>query len=240
MDRLKDKVIIVTGGSNGMGASHAKLFVEEGAKVVITDINENDGQNLADKLGENAIFIKHDVTQTADWEHVIKETKHTFNQIDGLVNNAGITGENINLEKLTDEEYHKVIAINQFSVYKGMQSVIPSLKANGKGSIVNISSTSGIIGTPKALPYTASKFAVRGMTKSAALELAEDNIRVNSVHPGGIKTKIKLFEGVADNTPLGRVADAGEVSYLVLYLLSDESSFTTGAEHVIDGGLTAE
>lgn len=240
MDRLKDKVIIVTGGANGMGASHAKLFVEEGAKVVITDINENDGQNLADELGENAIFLKHDVTQTADWEHVIKETNNTFNQIDGLVNNAGITGENIKLEDLTDEEYYKVIAINQFSVYKGMQSVIPSLKANGKGSIVNISSTSGIIGTPKALPYTASKFAVRGMTKSAALELAEDNIRVNSVHPGGIKTKIKLFEGVADNTPLGRVADAGEVSYLVLYLLSDESSFTTGAEHVIDGGLTAE
>lgn len=240
MDRLKDKVIIITGGANGMGASHAKLFVEEGAKVVITDINENDGQNLADELGENAIFLKHDVTQTADWEHVIKETNNTFNQIDGLVNNAGITGENIKLEDLTDEEYYKVIAINQFSIYKGMQSVIPSLKANGKGSIVNISSTSGIIGTPKALPYTASKFAVRGMTKSAALELAEDNIRVNSVHPGGIKTKIKLFEGVADNTPLGRVADAGEVSYLVLYLLSDESSFTTGAEHVIDGGLTAE
>ena len=246
MDRLKGKVAIITGGSRGMGASHAKRFIKEGAKVVFTDILVEEGEALARELGENARFIKHDVTKLADWEHVVSETEAAFGPVTVLVNNAGISFSN-SIEEMTEEQYMKVIQINQVSVFLGMKSVIPSMKKANGGSIVNISSMNGIIGFPGSAAYDSSKFAVRGMTKSAALELSPFGIRVNSVHPGVIETPMvainvpeEIKEELKKNVPLARLAKPEEVTNLVLYLASDEASYSTGSEFIVDGGYLAK
>ncbi|WEK70406.1 MAG: glucose 1-dehydrogenase [Candidatus Chryseobacterium colombiense] len=244
MDRLKGKVAIITGAASGMGAAHAVAFVAEGAKVVLTDINEEKGLEVAQSLGEhNVLFVKHDVSSQEDWVKVIEATETAFGPVDILVNNAGIDKPAL-LEEMPEALYRQVIEINQVSVFLGMKAVIPSMKKVSKGSIVNISSIAGFVAAPYRLAYTASKFAVRGMTKSAAVELAKYNIRVNSVHPGLIDTPMT---GVVPkeqlsqlNIPLGRTADAKEVSALVVYLASDESSYSTGSEFIIDGGITAQ
>ncbi|MET3699609.1 3alpha(or 20beta)-hydroxysteroid dehydrogenase [Bacillus oleivorans] len=246
MGRVSGKVVIITGGARGMGASHARKLVNEGAKVVITDILDQEGQALANELGENALFIKHDVTNAADWEHVVTETEATFGPVNVLVNNAGIAPTSP-IESTSEEVYRKVIDINQVAVFLGMKVVLPSMRKTNNGSIVNISSLSGLIGGKDQVGYVASKFAVRGMTKVAALEFAEYGIRVNSIHPGFIETPMirqenteeltKMFEKII---PLGRIARPEEVSNLVLFLASDESSYSTGAEFVIDGGLYAQ
>ncbi|MCG7334627.1 glucose 1-dehydrogenase [Sporosarcina sp. ACRSM] len=240
MSRLTGKVVVITGAASGMGEAHARLFVKEGAQVVLTDINEEKGQKVAEELGENALFVKHDVANKDDWQIVIDQAEKAFGPITGLVNNAGIVGPLGPLEELNDEDFNRVIAINQYSVFKGMQTVLKSMKKTNGGSIVNISSTSGLVGTANDISYSATKFAVTGMTKTAALELAKYNIRVNSVHPGVISTNIKLFDEVITATPLGRIAEPEEVSYLILHLISDESTFTTGSEFVVDGGFTAK
>ncbi|MFC2946821.1 glucose 1-dehydrogenase [Virgibacillus sediminis] len=241
MNRLSEKVVIITGAASGMGETHANLFVKEGAKVVLTDINEEQGRRVAEKLGENALFVKHDVADKEDWNVVVEKAEKAFGPITGLVNNAGIVGSNDTpLEDLEDEDFYKVVAINQYSVFKGMQTVVKSMKKNNGGSIVNISSTAGLVGSVNVAPYVTTKFAVTGITKAAALEFADYNIRVNSVHPGGINTNIEVFDAVKKATPLGRIAEPEEVSYLVLYLISDESTFSTGSEFIVDGGFTAQ
>jgi len=226
-----------------MGATHARLFVKEGAKVLIADILEQEGQALANELGENAKFIKLDVTNKENWEQAVAVTEEAFGLVNVLVNNAGIT-MNKSIEEMTLEEYKRIVEINQVSVFLGMKAVIPSMKEAKGGSIVNISSMNGLVGG--AIGYTDTKFAVRGMTKAAALSLAHYGIRVNSVHPGVIETPMIVQEETKDAVkefakyiPNGRVAKPEEVSNLVLFLASDESSYSTGSEFVVDGGMTA-
>lgn len=243
MARLSDKVAIITGAARGMGAVHAKKFIENGAKVIVTDILEDEGKALVNELGENAMFIKHDVTSEEDWESVVAKAKEKFGTVDILVNNAGIDLPAQNIEDVETEQFRKITDINQTSVFFGMRAVAPVMKENNKGSIVNISSLAGIIGANQKIAYTASKFAVRGMTKAAALELGEFNIRVNSVHPGFIATDMThhlINDELEQSFPLKRAGRIEEVSGMVIYLASDESSYSTGAEFVIDGGLGAQ
>ncbi|GHP14408.1 3-alpha-hydroxysteroid dehydrogenase [Lentilactobacillus fungorum] len=244
MAKLDGKVAIITGASQGMGASHARLFVSEGAKVVITDINEEKGRALADDLGDNAVFIKQDVASEDDWQKVVDQTVDKFGKIDILVNNAGISF-NKSLAEITTADYLKIFQINQLSVFLGMKTVAPVMEKNGAGSIVNVSSMNGLVGG--AIGYTDTKFAVRGMTKAAALQLAHSGIRVNSVHPGVISTPMihqgdseAVIKEFAKAIPLQRVAEPEEVSKMVLFLASDDASYSTGSEFVVDGGLTAQ
>ena len=247
MARLAGKIAIITGGARGMGAAHAELFIKEGAKVVITDILEEEGKKTEAKLGKDCLFIKHDVTKREDWEAVVEKTKKHFGNPTVLINNAGIAVQRP-WHMSTDEEYHKTYMINQFGVYLGMITVFPAMKEAGVGSIVNISSTAGMEGYAGLFSYVASKFAVRGMTKSAALEFGADNVRVNSVHPGVIRTPMtmenpdvdkSMVEAIGDTVALKRIADPIEVSNLCLYLASDESSYSTGSEFIVDGGKLA-
>lgn len=247
MNRLSGKVAIITGASQGMGASHARCFVAQGAKVILGDVNERDGVELAAELGENALFVKQDVTRKTDWDKIVKLGQERFGPINVLVNNAGIIGALASTIDLAEEEYQRICSVNQTAVYLGMQAVIPGMLKTSGGSIVNISSVAGMVaiyGSPN-LAYVASKFAVRGMTKQVAVEYGARNIRVNSVHPGYIKTPMMVAatdeEGgeAVKQIPLKRMAESSEVSNLVVFLASDESSFITGTEHVIDGGMTA-
>jgi 3alpha(or 20beta)-hydroxysteroid dehydrogenase len=230
-----------------MGASHARCFVAQGAKVVLGDVNEEGGAKLASELGRDALFVKQDVASKADWETIVKLGQERFGHINVLVNNAGIIGALASTVDLTEQEYLRICSVNQTAVFLGMQAVIPGMLQTGRGSIVNISSVAGMVaiyGSPN-VAYVASKFAVRGMTKQVAVEYGERNIRVNSVHPGYIKTP--MMAAATDENggeavkqiPLKRMAESSEVSNLVIFLASDESSFITGTEHVIDGGMTA-
>lgn len=244
MNRLSEKVVIITGAAQGMGETHARLFLEEGAKVVLTDLNEEKGQALVTELGENAIFVKQDVASEDDWSNVVEKAEEAFGPVNVLVNNAGITMAK-NMMDITLEDYRRIVDINQVSVFLGMKAVVPSMKKAGGGSIVNISSMNGLVAG--AVAYTDTKFAVRGMTKAAAINLAPMGIRVNSVHPGVIATPMVVqedtkaaVEAFSKQIPLKRVAEPKEVSYMALFLASDESSYSTGSEFVIDGGITAQ
>jgi 3alpha(or 20beta)-hydroxysteroid dehydrogenase len=248
MGRLEGKVVIVTGAARGMGTSHARRFVAEGAKVVLTDMNEAGGRALAEELGRNARFVPHDVTSAEAWGPVVSAAESAFGPVTVLVNNAGILGPVSKITELSEADYLKVCAVNQHSIFLGMRAVIPSMKRAGIGSIVNISSIAGLVanyGFP-SVAYVASKFAVRGMTKAAAIEYGPNNIRANSVHPGFIMTPMMVEatneEGgdALSMIPLGRIADPSEVTNLVLFLASDEASYVTGAEYVIDAGMTAQ
>jgi 3alpha(or 20beta)-hydroxysteroid dehydrogenase len=248
LNRLKGKIALITGGARGMGESHAQGFIAEGAKVIITDIRTEQGEALAKKLGPNAIFVTQDVASRADWQRVVAIGQDKFGLIDVLVNNAGIATPKANTVELSEADYMRVCAINQHSVFLGMQAVIPSMLKVGKGSIVNISSISGLAanyGFPNAA-YVASKFAVRGMTKATAIEFGPQNIRVNSVHPGFVRTPM-MVEGTDEKggdatslIPLRRIAEPSEVTNLAVFLASDESSFITGSEYVIDGGMLSQ
>lgn len=244
MNRLENKVAIITGGAQGMGAAHVRLFVEQGAKVVLTDLNEEKGQALAAELGDNVIFVKQNVTSEEDWKNVLAVTEEKFGQVNVLVNNAGITMAKSILD-ISLDEYRRIVDINQTSVFLGMKTVAPLMAKSGGGSIINISSMNGLVAG--AVGYTDTKFAVRGMTKAAAMNLAIMGIRVNSVHPGVIATPMVVQEDTkaavetfSAQIPLKRVAQPEEVSNMVLFLASDESSYSTGSEFVIDGGLTAQ
>ena len=243
MKRLENKVVVITGAAQGMGKTHAEKVLSEGGRVVITDINEELGNNVAQELGENAIFIRHDVSNEDDWKNVIDTVVDKWGRIDVLVNNAGIT-TNTSLEELTLDSYMKIVNINQVSVFLGMKTVAPIMKAQKEGSIINISSMNGLVGG--AIGYTDTKFAVRGMTKAASRDLSPHNIRVNSVHPGVIQTPMLELEEVKEQVeqfkktiPMRRVAQTEEVSNMIVFLASDESSYSTGSEFVIDGGITA-
>lgn len=243
MVRLEGKVAIITGAAQGMGATHARRFVKEGAKVVLTDILEEKGIELAKELGENALFIKQDVTSADEWAEVVAKAEEAFGPVNILVNNAGITMAKSILQ-VTEDEYRRIVDINQTSVFLGMKTTIPSMQKAGGGSIVNVSSINGLVGG--AIGYTDTKFAVRGMTKAAAVECAHYGIRVNSVHPGVIATPMVVQEDTkaaveefAKQIPIKRIAEPEEITNFVLFLASDESSYSTGAEFVADGGVTA-
>lgn len=247
MGRLTGKVAIITGASQGMGEAHAKAFVEEGASVILTDLNAEAGERLATDLGERALFCRQDVADASHWADVVAKGEAAFGKVNVLVNNAGIIGTIAATTDFSEADYQKVYEVNQLGTYLGMKAVLPSMIASGGGSIVNISSVAGMVaiyGSPN-LAYVASKFAVRGMTKQVAVEYGAKNIRCNSVHPGYIRTPMMAAatdeEGgdALSMIPLARLADPREVSQLVIFLASDESSFITGHEHVIDGGMTA-
>ena len=195
--KLQDKVAIITGAAQGMGAMHARKFVEEGAKVAITDINLEAAQQLADELGENAIALKLDVSKEDNWKEVVKKQKKHLDHVTVLVNNAGI-GIFKPLEELTEEDFRLTFEIDELGVFFGMKTVLPSMKKAGVGSIVNISSVDGLVSAPTAIAYSASKHAVTGMTKGAAAELGQYNIRVNSVHPGVIESPMAEQGDVAE------------------------------------------
>ncbi|MEM7326904.1 MAG: glucose 1-dehydrogenase [Actinomycetota bacterium] len=244
-DRLAGKVAIITGAARGQGAAEAELFAEHGASVVVTDVLSTEGSQVADGCG--GLFVHHDVSNEDAWADVTAKTLEAYGRIDVLVNNAGIFHQ----DKLLDhslEDFRRILDINTVGVFLGMKAVAPAMIDGGGGSIVNISSVAGLIGAPRAIGYGASKFAVTGMTKTAAVELARYGIRVNSIHPGLIETD--MMRQVSENddarldrmtkgTPYRRVAEPMEIANLALYLASDESSFSSGSEFVADGGMTA-
>ncbi|MFC9877870.1 glucose 1-dehydrogenase [Nocardia salmonicida] len=238
MGRLAGKVAVISGGARGMGAAHARRFVAEGASVVIGDVLDDEGAAVAKELGDAVVYRHLDVREPEQWAGAVAAAVEEFGGLHVLVNNAGIVNGNLLVDFALDE-WQRIIDINLTGTFLGMQAAVPAMKAASGGSIVNISSVEGMRGSPGLHGYTATKFAVRGLTKSAALELAPQGIRVNSVHPGLISTP--MTEGIpADflQIPLARAAEPDEVSALVAYLASDESSYSTGAEFVVDGGLT--
>lgn len=243
MPRLQNKIILITGAARGQGAAEARLFVREGARVIITDILETQGRQLASELGQDkAIFVRHDVSSEADWQKAI-DAAAALGGLHGLVNNAGIYQPKGLLD--TDTAlFERHIAINQIGPFLGMKAVVPLMERSGGGAIVNVSSTAGLKGSPRAFAYSATKWALRGMTKTAALDLADRNIRVNSIHPGPIDTEMLNVRTPAENrerlqsVPMKRMGTVEEIADLVLFLLSDESRYMTGAEVAIDGGAT--
>lgn len=241
MGRVDGKNVIVTGGARGMGAAFARRLVAEGATVVITDVLVDEGAALAADLGDAATFVPLDVTDESAWHDVVAYTEKVFGPVSGLVNNAGIVHVDP-IERLAEADFRKVIDVNQVGVFLGMKAVLGSMRRAGGGSIVNISSIGGIIAFSNILGYTASKWAVRGMTKTAAQEFAADDIRVNSVHPGAVVTEMTAdsarSQGMSANQPIRRPGRPEELANLVLFLISDESSFSTGSEFVADGGYT--
>ena len=222
-----------------MGASHARLLVAEGAKVVLGDLLDDEGAALAKELGDAARYIHLNVTSYADWEAALSLAVSDFGGLDVLINNAGIANFG-SIEDYSLEDWDAIIGVNLTGVFYGTKAVIEALKTSGKGSIINISSTAGLQGY-EALPgYTAAKFGVRGLSKSTALDLGKYNIRVNSVHPGVIRTPMtEALDTPQNHVALHRVGEAIELSNLILFLASDESSFSTGSEFVADGGETA-
>jgi 3alpha(or 20beta)-hydroxysteroid dehydrogenase len=245
--RVDGKVAIITGAARGMGAAHARRLIEEGAKVMLTDVLDQEGEATAKALGANAQYRHHDVTREAEWKQIVSDTEAAFGPVNVLVNNAGIVDWSP-IETMEESQYRRVIDINQVSVFLGMKSVLASMKRAGGGSIINISSVAGLLGNPNVLAYTASKFAVRGMSKSAAIEFAPHNIRVNSIHPGIIRTPMTMptpetesqFTALAAQTPAARAGEPDEVANVVLMLASDETRFSTGAEFVVDGGFSCQ
>ncbi len=246
MGKLTGKTAIITGGARGMGAATAQLFVEEGAKVVITDILEEDGKATAEALGDAAIFVKHDVRLEADWEQVITAALEAFGAIHILLNNAGIVATGL-IEKQGLQVWEDVIGINLIGPAIGHRLVIPHMEAAGGGSIINVSSTEGLEGKNGVGAYAASKWGLRGFSKVAAYELGPRGIRVNTIHPGPVNTKIaNPMDAPADVLnplftyyPLQRLGEPEEVAKLNLFLASDDASFITGAEISIDGGSSA-
>ena len=248
--RLKGKVALITGGARGQGAAEAKLFAKEGAKVVITDILDDEGGKIEaeiTELGGECIYMHQDVSNSKDWEIVVTETVEHFGKIDILLNNAGIAVWGTN-DDTSEEIWDSVMDINAKGVFLGAKYVIPEMKKNGSGSIINVSSISGIIGQPAIQPvYNASKGAVRIFTKSTAVQYGKFGIRANSIHPGGVDTDMiahiteddERQQRIKETVPLQRIADPIEIAYGALFLASDESSFMTGSEMVMDGGVTA-
>ncbi|MFD4908380.1 glucose 1-dehydrogenase [Kitasatospora purpeofusca] len=243
MNDLTGKTVVITGGARGLGAEAARLAVAAGANVVITDLLEEEGLATAAELGERARFVRHDVTSEEDWQRVVDHAVAEFGAVHGLVNNAGISTGTL----LADESvayFRKVLDVNLTGVFIGMKTVVPAMRAAGGGSIVNISSAAGLMGLALTAGYGASKWGVRGLSKIGAVELGAERIRVNSVHPGMTYTPmtaavgIRQGEGNYPNTPMARVGEAPEIATAVVYLLSDDASYVTGAELAVDGGWT--
>lgn len=244
---LKGKVALISGSARGQGEIEARLFAELGAKVIIGDLLEENGKAVAKSIGpDNAVFCKLDVTSSEDWQSAVDLARQQFGKLNVLVNNAGTVCTGF-IEHQPEEEYMMVVKVNQLGTYLGMQSVIPALRAAGGGSIVNIASNAANRGALNSNAYAASKWAVRGMTKTAALELGKDNIRVNSVHPGVINTEMVKWDnytqqqqqGVVGSFAIPRIGEPEEVAKMVAFLASDAASYSTGAEFIVDGGAIA-
>jgi 3alpha(or 20beta)-hydroxysteroid dehydrogenase len=240
MGRVDGKVVLISGGAQGMGAAHAKMLIDEGAKVVIGDILDEKGEALAAELGDAIRYVHLDVTQADQWEAAVNTAVEAFGKLNVLVNNAGIVALG-KIGQFDMAKWQKVIDVNLTGTFLGMQAVVEHMKADGGGSIINVSSIEGLRGAVMVHPYVASKWAVRGLAKSAAIELGKFNIRINSLHPGFIRTPMtKHFPDDMVTSPLGRPGKSEEVSTFVVFLASDESSFSTGAEYVVDGGLITD
>jgi 3alpha(or 20beta)-hydroxysteroid dehydrogenase len=244
--RLEGKIALITGAARGQGAAAARRFVAEGAQVVLTDVLDEDGEKLAASLGEPALYVPLDVSSEDAWATAAEVVRERYGHLDVLVNNAGM----LHFSALADTalaDYERVIRVNQFGTFLGMRTAVPLMREAG-GSIINVSSIEGIGGMPLLIAYASSKFAIRGMTKVAAMELGQYGIRVNSVHPGAVDTPMVSnalggmpidVEPIGKRVALGRVASADDIANMVLFLASDESSYCTGSEFVVDGGATA-
>ena len=245
MDRLNGKIAIVTGGAQGQGAEIARQFVAEGAKVFIADVADEHGELLAKELGDRAVFRHHDVSDEQSWTDLVAETNDRFGPVNVLANNAGVLrfGE---IATGAIEDVELMWRVNQMGVFLGMRAVVPTMKANGGGSIINASSVEGLAGMANCTAYAATKWAIRGMTKCAAMELGGRGIRVNSVHPGMIDTPMTRVHGGdvamefgASKVPMRRVGHPEDIAPVYVFLASDESGYMNGAELAVDGGVTA-
>ncbi|WP_188194544.1 glucose 1-dehydrogenase [Nonomuraea sp. SYSU D8015] len=243
MGLLDGKVALITGGARGMGAAHVRLFLEEGARVVFGDVLDEEGKALAEETG--ATYVHHDVRSVQEWERAVTTAVDMHGKLDVLVNNAGILKFR-RIAEMSLEEFDRVIDVNLKGAWLGIKSVIEPMKAAGRGAIVNISSIEGFVGAEGLSAYAASKFAIRGVTKSAARELARFKIRVNSVHPGAINTAMAMdpemakevdAEAFVKSMVIKRFAKPVEVSHVVAFLASDRASYCTGSEFTVDGGL---
>lgn len=252
MKRFEGKVVLITGGSSGIGAESARAFSEEGAKVVITDVDEEKGKELAQEIndaGGKALFMKHDVSSAQETKRIVESVVEKFGRLDVAFNNAGIGGPSLPLSEYPEEDWERVISINLLGVYYGMKYEIQQMLKQGGGAIVNNSSILGKVGFNNASAYVAAKHAVVGMTKAAALEYSSKNIRINAVNPAFIKTPLLEASGMKEGTdmydmlvglhPIGRLGEPREVANAVLFLSSDEASFVHGESLMVDGGYTA-
>jgi NAD(P)-dependent dehydrogenase (short-subunit alcohol dehydrogenase family) len=251
MNRVEGKVAIVTGGAHGIGRATARMLAEEGARVAVTDLDAEAGPEAAEAIteaGGEALFLEHDVTSEDDWARVVREVTDTYGPPDVLVNNAGIYRIEP-IEETSVEDWRTLMDVNVTGVFLGLKHCTPPMREQGRGSVINLSSVAGLVGVANHTCYGASKGAVRTMTKDAAIELAEDGVRVNSVHPAYIDTQMADYGAEAQDAtkeeldamhPIGHMGEPDDVAYAVLYLASEESKFMTGAELVLDGGFTAQ
>ncbi len=250
MGKLDGKVAIVSGGARGQGEAEVRLFVAQGARVVFGDVLDDLGEIVAKDLGDDAVYLHHDVREEDGWDRMVAEAESRFGKLDVLVNNAGVLDFGTLTHETSLDDYMRLISINQVGVFLGMKTAIPAMMRNRGGAIVNISSSNGFEGYGGTIAYTASKFAVRGMTKTAALEYGKVGIRINSIHPGGIDTPMTRGGDLGDMTEaeqdemysmfaMGRAGKPQEVARLALFLASDDSSYCTGSEFIIDGGMLA-
>ena len=240
--RLAGKVALVTGAARGMGESHARRFVAEGARVVLSDVLDDLGEAVAAQLGDAAVFVHHDVTSERSWGEVVSRAEQAFGGLDVLVNNAGILRYHA-VHETPPDEFRQVLDVNLVGPFLGIHAATELLSRSGRGSVVNISSVSGIIGTPITAAYVSSKWGLTGLTRAAAIDLGSRGIRVNSVHPGGVNTPMtgegipdEAFEPFYRRLPISRLGTPQDVTNLVVFLASDEAAYVTGAQYVVDGG----
>jgi 3alpha(or 20beta)-hydroxysteroid dehydrogenase len=236
--KLEGRTAVVTGGARGIGAAIVRAFVADGARVLITDVLDDEGKALADELGERAVYVRLDVTDTDGWTAAVKTAEQVSGPVSVLVNNAGIV-EFGSIEEQPPESFRKILDVNLYGPWLGMRAVLPSLRRAGGGCVVNISSTAGLMGYPRLGGYVSSKWALRGLTKTAALEFARDGVRVCSVHPGPIRTPMvgDLDDGAFADQLVPRLGEPDEVARMVRFVVT-EATYSTGSEFVVDGGAT--
>lgn len=240
MHRFGDRAVLVTGGARGMGAAHVRGFHAEGAQVVIADVLDSDGEALAAELGPRSTYTHLDVSSETQWRDAVAAAAEKFGPIDVLVNNAGVLKYG-SIETHSVADFRLVLEVNLVGTFLGMQAVLPQMRAAGRGAVVNIASISGLLGMPDGIGYGASKWGVRGLTKGAAVDMAGSGVRINSVHPGFVRTPLttNTASSAADGQAIARFADPDEITRMVLWLASDEASYCTGADFVVDGGKSA-